>query len=91
MAKLKIDDVLGFMADGQRVEAGMTIRRYDEVAEDWFEGKVGSVSAYNFEQQQYVSSLALVVDGYAPSPLQEGDTVEVVSKAELYNREIDER
>lgn len=26
--------------DGQRVEAGMVIRRYDEVAQSWFEGIV---------------------------------------------------
>ena len=91
MAKLITDDVLGPMVDGQRLEAGMTIRRYDDPPGKWFEGKVGRISGYDYDKQQRVSSLALVVEGYAPSPLIAGDIVEIVSKAELYNREMDKR
>lgn len=91
MAKMIIDDVMGYMVDGQRLEPGMTIRRYDEIAGAWFEGKLGNVSSWHHEKQQRISVLSLVVEGYVPSPLQVGDTIEIIGKAELYNREIDER
>src|SRR5436305_4033178 len=85
MAKLVFHDVLGFMADEQ-LEIGMTIRRYDEAGCCWFEGVVDKVSGWNHEKQQMTSSYVLVVPGYAPSPLAEGQEVEIVSKAELYDR-----
>lgn len=88
MAKLIIDD-LGYYVDGQKLEPGMTIRRYDGGI--WYEGEVRSVSSYDFEKQQRTYSLALAVEGYAPSPLAEGDVIEIVSKVELYNREMDTR
>jgi hypothetical protein len=90
MAQLVQDD-LGFYVDGQKLEVGMTIRRYDEIAQAWFEGDLRQVSSYDHQKQQRVYALSLVVEGYAPSPLQAGDTIEIVSKAELYNREMDER
>jgi hypothetical protein len=90
MAKLTFDGVI-YWVDGQKLEPGMTIRRYDEVAGEWFEGKVGWISSYDHEKQQRVSGPALVVDGYAPSPLQTGQEIVIVSRAELYEREMDER
>jgi hypothetical protein len=67
----------------------MVIRRYDPIAEDWFEGEVGKVWGHDHETQSRRPFMALVVEGYAPSPLEEGQIVEIVSKAELYNREMD--
>lgn len=90
MAKLIIDEI-GYFVDGQKLEPGMTIRRYDEIAGEWYEGAVRQVSSYHYETGERITGLSLVVGGYAPSPLQEGDTIEIVSKAELYNREMDER
>ena len=86
MAKLISDD-MGYFVDGQRLELGMTIRRHDEIAGEWHEGKVG----YHRETREHGTGLALVIEGYAPSPLQVGDSIEIVSEAELYNREMDKR
>jgi hypothetical protein len=88
MAKLTFDEV-AFYADGQKLEVGMTIRRYDEIDGNWYEGKLCQVSSWNYEKQQRISALSLAVEGYAPSPLQVGQIVEIVSQAELYNREMD--
>jgi hypothetical protein len=84
-------DGIYYRVDEQRVEPPMVIRRYDPVAHNWFEGKVGQISSFDPKTGQRHSSLALVVEGYAPSPLVEGDLIEIVSRAELYNREMDER
>lgn len=89
MAKLIINEIGLYYADGQRVEQGMTIRRYDEVAGEWFEGEICNVSSFNHEKQQRITALSIAVKGYAPSPLQVGQEIEIVGKAELYNREID--
>lgn len=87
--KLFIHDVMGYVVDGQRLEPYMIIRRYDEIAHDWFEGEVGSGSSFDPQSGQRHSFLSLVVPGFAPSPLQEGQTIEIVSKEELHNREMD--
>jgi hypothetical protein len=80
MAKLTIDEI-GCFVNGQKLEPGMLIRRYDKVAKIWFEGEVRQISSYDYEKLQRVFSLSLAVEGYAPSPLQAGDTVEIVSKS----------
>jgi len=91
MAKLTIDEVLGYLVEGQRLEPGMVIRRRDAIDGEWYEGKVGQVSSYRHETGERITGLSLVVEGYAPSPLRVDDEIEIVSKAELYNREMDER
>jgi hypothetical protein len=91
MAKLIINEIGWHLVDGQRVDVGMTIRRQDAVSGEWYEGEVRQISSYDHEKQERVSGLALVVEGYVPSPLMPGDNIEIVSKAELYNREMDER
>jgi hypothetical protein len=90
MGILTTDGVF-YRVDGERIETGMTIRRYDDIAAKWFEGIVSNVSSYDHEQQSRNTHLSLAVQGYAPSPLVLGQQVEIVSKAELYNREMDER
>ncbi len=90
MAQVNIDD-MGYFVDDQKLEPGMVIRRRDEIDEHWYEGEVGQVTSTHPETYERTLSLALVVPGYAPSPLRVGDEVVIVSKAELYNREIDER
>lgn len=90
MAKLIIDDI-GYFVDGQKLDTGMTIRRRDAIDGQWYEGNVGKVISTHPDTYVQTSHLSLVVPGYAPSPLRVGDEVEIVSKAELYNREIDER
>ena len=85
MAQLVHDDVLGYMVDGQRLEVGMTIRRRDRIDGQWYEGEVRRQGGANG------FSLVFVVEGYAPSPFHVGDDIEIVSKAELHNREMDER
>jgi hypothetical protein len=47
--------------------------------------------SYDHEKEQIVSGLALAVEGFEPSPLRAGDTIEIVSEAELYNREMKKR
>ncbi len=79
MAKLTIDET-GYFVDGQKLESGMIIRRYDEIAGGWFEGEVGLVYGYDHKKQQRFPVLSLVVEGYVPSPLQKGDIIEIVSK-----------
>ena len=82
MGQLEVNDGKYFV-DGRELHAGMPIKRYDEVAKEWFEGKVGVVSSYNFDLKQYVSYLHLVVLGYAPSPLVAGDNVEVGEETQV--------
>lgn len=79
MAKLTIDENGYFVVDGQKLEPGAIIRRYDRYAPGWFEGEVGQISSWDFERQQRVYGLALIIDGFAPSPLYLGDTIEIVS------------
>jgi hypothetical protein len=75
MAQLVIQDEK-HLVNGSEVLPGMAIRRYDLVAGEWYVGRVGIVSSYRFEQQQRVSSLHLVVEGFVPSPLVAGDEIE---------------
>ncbi len=91
MAQLTIDDVLGYLVEGQRLEPGMVIRRLDIIDGNWYEGNVGKVVSTHPETHEQRTSFALIVPGYAPSPLRPGDDIEIVSRAELYNREMDER
>lgn len=77
MAKLTIDENGYFVVDGQKLEPGAIIRRYDPPF--WFEGEVGQISSWDFEKKQRVYGLALIIDGFAPSPLYLGDTIEIVS------------
>lgn len=90
MGKLVFDDIF-YRVDGQRLEPGMTIRRYDPIAETWIEGEVGRISGYDHKHQQRIYTLCLVVEGYAPSPLVDGDMIEIIIEAERYNRAMDER
>jgi len=78
MAKVRIDE-LGYFGDGQKLESGMVIRRYDEIDGNWYQGTVGQISSYNYETRERITGLALIVDGYAPSPMRSGDSIEIVS------------
>jgi hypothetical protein len=73
MAKLTIKNGEYFVGK-QKLASGMGIRRYDG---GWYEGEVGGVSGYD-QKGERVTELCLVVEGYAPSPLQAGDTIEIV-------------
>lgn len=84
-------DGIYWRVNERRLEPNAVIRRYDEIAGEWFEGTVGRVSSYDQGEQERVYSLHLVVAGYAPSPLQVGDIIEIVTESELYHREMDKR
>ena len=86
MAKVRID-ALGYFGDGQKLESGMVIRRYDEIDGNWYQGTVGQISSYNYETRERVTGLALIVDGYAPSPMRDGDSIEIVSSSTMNNQE----
>ena len=81
-------NVLGlFYVDEQRIEEHMIIRRLDPISKEWYEGEVCRVAGgFNSPWR-----LSLNVEGYAPSPLAEGQTVEIVSNDELAQREIDQQ
>ena len=79
MAQLTIDDVLGYLVEGQRLEPGMVIRRLDIIDGNWYEGNVGKVVSTHPETHEQRTSFALIVPGYAPSPLRPGDDIEIVS------------
>lgn len=81
MTTLLIENGL-YLVDGWQLEPGMSIRRYDPIAREWFLDEVCTVYGYDHEKQQRFPVLSLRVPGHAPSPLQAGDTVEMVSTAE---------
>lgn len=57
--------------DGVELTDGMEIHRYDPYAPGWFTGTVRTVRHQGKEQ------LCFVVPGFAPSPLREGDEVQI--------------
>ncbi len=77
MAKLSIQDGT-YSLDGQKLAPGMAIRRYDDAVHMWFEGEVGRTFGYDHQSGQRFEVLNLVVEGYAPSPLSPGQTIEIV-------------
>jgi hypothetical protein len=91
IAKLAYLDGIPYLTNGTKLEIGTVIRRFDEIAGDWFEGTVGKISGWDEKKKEATYALALVVEGYAPSPLQEGQLAEIVSEAELHQREMDKR
>lgn len=80
MAKLIIEEDGWTHIGGQKLDSRMTIRRYDEASHSWTEGKVSLVNGV----------FCLLIAG-THLTLQNGDDIEIVSEAELYNREIDKR
>ena len=76
MAQLVIQNEK-YLVNGCELVAGMAIQRYDLVAGEWYAGTVGIVSSYRFDQQR-VSSMHLVVEGFVPSPLIAGDEIELL-------------
>ena len=79
-----------YLVDGQELDTGMAIRRYDPIAQHWFSGEVGIVYGYIHETRERAITFGLVAPGYAPSPLVEGDEIEIMSDEEEAERAEDE-
>lgn len=79
MATLSIQDGR-YLVDDLELQTGMIVRRYDEIGALWFEGQVCQLSGYNHNAGQWITAPALFVEGYAPSPFRNGDTVEIISR-----------
>ena len=73
-----------YYAGDVQLSAGMTILRLDSVDGNWYEGYIGRLTIGE------VSSLALVVEGYVPSPLQTGQEVEILSSEEAEDAPVAE-
>lgn len=69
-----------YLVDGREITEGMVIQRYDSAAPGWFTGSVVIVYGYEHETKRRVLTLGLAVDGFAPSPLVEGDEIAFVEE-----------
>jgi hypothetical protein len=79
MTQLTIRDSK-YLVNEQELSPGMLIRRYDSAAPGWFTGEVVIVYGYEHETKQRIQTMGLAVDGFAPSPLVEGDEIELIEE-----------
>lgn len=67
-----------FMVGSQELEPGMIILRKDRVSNEWFQGETCNVSSFDFQKRERLNHLSLSVPGYVPSPIIEGDEIEII-------------